>query len=147
MPMASSVFSAWGMMMSDCASTTLLPGWPTSNWVRLRGSRRCLSTPKLTRASYSRARALPPTSSPSYDMEIWKFRYQNQEHTIEVRLEPGAITEDRLSNIGAAFHETYESEHTYHLKLPVEFVGIHLVAVAAIGKLTLTKREPTGATD
>ena len=34
-----------------------------------------------------------------------------------------------------AFHELYEREYTYRLDAPVEFVGVHLVAIAEVGKL------------
>jgi N-methylhydantoinase A len=74
-----------------------------------------------------------------------KFRYQNQEHTTEVLIPTGKITDDRLAEIEAAFHETYEREYTYRLNAPVEMVGIHLVASAEVGKLTMKKREATGA--
>jgi N-methylhydantoinase A len=73
-----------------------------------------------------------------------KFRYQNQEHTTEVLIPEGAITDARLAEIQAAFHETYEREYTYRLTAPVEMVGIHLVASAEVGKLTMAKREATG---
>jgi N-methylhydantoinase A len=74
-----------------------------------------------------------------------KFRYQNQEHTTEVLIEGGTITDEGLAAIEAAFHETYEREYTYRLHAPVEMVGIHLVASAEVGKLTMKKRQPTGA--
>jgi N-methylhydantoinase A len=74
-----------------------------------------------------------------------KFRYQNQEHTTEVLIEEGAITDERLADIEKAFHETYEREYTYRLDAPVEMVGIHLVASAEVGKLKMTKRKDNGA--
>ena len=74
-----------------------------------------------------------------------KFRYQNQEHTTEVLVAGGKVTDERLAEIEAAFHETYEREYTYRLDAPVEMVGIHLVASAEVGKLTMRKREATGA--
>jgi len=55
------------------------------------------------------------------------------------------VTDDRLTEIEAAFHETYEREYTYRLDAPVEMVGIHLVASAEVGKLTMRKHEATGA--
>src|SRR5690606_13645063 len=56
----------------------------------------------------------------------------------------GEVTDARLAEIENAFHETYEREYTYRLDAPVEMVGIHLVASAEVGKLTMQKREPTG---
>jgi N-methylhydantoinase A len=74
-----------------------------------------------------------------------KFRYQNQEHTTEVLIEEGAVTDERLAGIEKAFHETYEREYTYRLDAPVEMVGVHLVASAEVGKLKMAKREGSGA--
>jgi N-methylhydantoinase A len=68
-----------------------------------------------------------------------RFRYQNQEHTTEVPLE-GAVTAERIAGIAAAFHEAYEREYTYRLPAPVEMVGLHVVATAEVGKLTMTER-------
>ena len=65
--------------------------------------------------------------------------------TTEVLIENGKITDARLSEIEKAFHETYEREYTYRLDAPVEMVGIHLVASAEVGKLTMKKREGSGA--
>jgi N-methylhydantoinase A len=78
-------------------------------------------------------------------MRYGKFRYQNQEHTTEVLIAAGPITDERLAAIEASFHETYEREYTYRLDAPVEMVGIHLVASAEVGKLTMRKREASGA--
>ena len=66
-----------------------------------------------------------------------KLRYQNQEHTTEVPL-TGSITDTSLDAIAESFHALYEKEYTYRLDAPVEMVGIHLVARAEVGKLTMT---------
>jgi hypothetical protein len=58
----------------------------------------------------------------------------------------GTVTDARLSEIETAFHETYEREYTYRLKAPVELVGIHLVASAEVGKLTMQEK-PLGSAD
>jgi N-methylhydantoinase A len=57
----------------------------------------------------------------------------------------GAVADPRLAEIEKSFHETYEREYTYRLDAPVEMVGIHLVASAEVGKLTMRKREASGA--
>ena len=59
-------------------------------------------------------------------------------------LEDGPVTSERIAAIEASFHETYEREYTYRLDAPVEMVGIHLVASAEVGKLTMKSEEPTG---
>ena len=65
------------------------------------------------------------------------FRYKNQEHTTEVPLSTGLISDQQIAEIESVFHETYEHEYTYRLDMPVELVGIHVVATSEVGKLTM----------
>ena len=75
-----------------------------------------------------------------------KCRYQNQEHSVEVPVDPGAAygTADHQV-LKARFHELYEREYTYRLDAPVEIVGLHLVAAAEVGKLKLAEAPVSGA--
>jgi N-methylhydantoinase A len=75
-----------------------------------------------------------------------KFRYQNQEHTVEVPLSPDPVTDADLSRIAEEFHAAYEREYTYRLDAPVEMVGLHVVARGEVGKLQLKER-PLGPVD
>jgi N-methylhydantoinase A len=142
-PAGASVFSAWGMMMSDLRRdyfVTKLADLKTGAGAVIEGV-------------FAEAEALAASQFGEEDIDrskikflrYGKFRYQNQEHTTEVLVE-GTITDERLSAIEADFHETYEREYTYRLKAPVELVGIHLVASAEVGKLTMKER-PLGSAD
>jgi len=141
-PAGASVFSAWGMMMSDLRRdyfvTRLAELTPGS----------AAGIEAIFSETEARARAQFSAEGVAADkvrmLRYGKFRYQNQEHTTEVLIAEGAITDERLAEIQAAFHETYEREYTYRLAAPVEMVGIHLVASAEVGKLTMAKREATG---
>jgi len=141
-PAGASVFSAWGMMMSDLRRdyfvTRLAELTPGS----------AAGIEAIFSETEERARAQFAAEGVAADkvrmLRYGKFRYQNQEHTTEVLIPDGAITDERLADIQAAFHETYEREYTYRLGAPVEMVGIHLVASAEVGKLTMARREPSG---
>jgi N-methylhydantoinase A len=142
-PAAASVFSAWGMMMSD-----LRRDYFVTRLADLKaGAAKVIEelfqeTEGLARQQF----ASEGVASGNVKMlRYGKFRYQNQEHTTEVLIEGAAITEERLAEIEKAFHQTYEREYTYRLNAPVEMVGIHLVASAEVGKLKMTKREGSGA--
>jgi N-methylhydantoinase A len=63
------------------------------------------------------------------------LRYVNQEHGVEVPLPAGRIDAAVVEAIAASFHDLYEREYTYRLDAAVELVGVHLVAVAEVGKL------------
>lgn len=134
-PNAASVFSAWGMMMSDLRRdyfATQLMDLGEGAGARIE---------KVFLESEAEARATFAAEGVALDkisfVRYGKFRYQNQEHTTEVPI-TGAITDASLEIIAEAFHTLYEKEYTYRLDAPVEMVGIHLVARAEVGKLTMT---------
>ena len=141
-PAGASVFSAWGMMMSD-----LRRDYFVTNLADLSGDS-AGAIEALFAETEDRAR--DQYAAEGIDrakvkfLRFAKFRYQNQEHTTEVLLEEGPVTAERIDAIEASFHETYEREYTYRLDAPVELVGIHLVASAEVGKLTMKSEEPSG---
>ncbi|OCP25108.1 MULTISPECIES: hydantoinase/oxoprolinase family protein [unclassified Ensifer] len=141
-PAGAAVFSAWGMMMSDLRRDFFV--------TKLAELKAGAGNAVEALFAETEAVALQQFGEEEVDaskvkfLRYGKFRYQNQEHTTEVLIE-GAISDARLAEIEAAFHETYEREYTYRLDAPVELVGIHLVASAEVGKLTMRHKEPTGA--
>ncbi len=143
-PAGAPVFSAWGMMMSDLRRdyfVTRLVDLDAQGAEALEAV--FAETEALARSQFE-AEGVDPGKVKFH--RFGKFRYQNQEHTTEVLLEEGAITGDRIAQIEADFHETYEREYTYRLDAPVEVVGIHLVASAEVGKLEM-RREDLGDSD
>jgi N-methylhydantoinase A len=134
-PHAASVFSAWGMMMSD-----LRRDFFVTRLVPLSSGTAAQALETLFEGVEDEARAQFETegvdSAKVTFHRYGKFRYQNQEHTTEVPM-TGAITEAGLQAITEAFHGIYEREYTYRLSAPVELVGIHVVASAEVGKLEL----------
>ena len=143
-PADASVFSAWGMMMSDLRRddvVTLLVDLDAGNAAAIEAA--FAETEGRARKRFA-DEGIDPSAIRL--MRFGRFRYQNQEHTTEVPLEAGRVTADRVAAIEAAFHETYEREYTYRLDAPVEMVGLHVVARVEIGKLTMTRRQATGRT-
>jgi len=142
-PAGASVFSAWGMMMSDLRRDYFV--------TQLADLKKGAAAGIEAVFAESEERARRQFAAEGVDaakvrfLRYGKFRYQNQEHTTEVLIEGGTITDEGLAAIESAFHETYEREYTYRLHAPVEMVGIHVVASAEVGKLTMKKREATGA--
>ncbi len=143
-PAAASVFSAWGMMMSDLRRdffVTRLADLAEGSGSIIEGV--FADTEKKALATFVAEGV--DTTAVSFT-RYGKFRYQNQEHTTEVLLDSGTITDAKLDAIAENFHEAYEREFTYRLTAPVELVGIHLVATAEVGKLEM-KAEPLGNAD
>ena len=52
------------------------------------------------------------------------------------------MTADRVRAIRSAFQREYEREYTYRLDAPVELVGIHVTATAAVGRVQMERQEP-----
>ena len=141
-PAGASVFSAWGMMMSDLRRdyfVTKLADLKTGAGAVIEGL--FAETEALALRQFG---AEGIGADKVKFLRYGKFRYQNQEHTTEV-LVGSDISDAKLAEIETAFHETYEREYTYRLKAPVELVGIHVVASAEVGKLTMQER-PKSAT-
>ena len=143
-PADASVFSAWGMMMSDLRRddvVTLLLDLVAGNAAAIEAA---FADTEARACSRFADEGIEPARVGL--ARFGRFRYQNQEHTTEVPLEAGPVTAERIAAIEAAFHETYEREYTYRLAAPVEMVGLHVVAQVEIGKLAMTRREATGRT-
>ena len=134
-PASASVFSAWGMMMSDLRRdyfvTHLLdlskPVGKSIENVFVETELKAISTFAEENIEKNQISFL----------RYGKFRYQNQEHTTEVLIPNKQITDESIAQIVENFHHEYKREYTYQLDAPVEMVGIHLVAKAGIGKLEL----------
>lgn len=141
-PQAASVFSAWGMMMSD-----LRRDYFVTRLVELTpGNAAALETLFAEAEAGARAQFAGEGVSPDRlrFRRLGKFRYQNQEHTTEVEV-PEALTEADLPALIEHFHATYEREYTYRLPMAVELVGVHLIASAEVGKLDLVPEPLTDA--
>ncbi|MBW8635719.1 hydantoinase/oxoprolinase family protein [Hoeflea sp. WL0058] len=143
-PAGASVFSAWGMMMSDLRRDYFI-----TRLVDLEaGGADSIESLFAETEEGARRQFADEGIDPAKVtfLRYGKFRYQNQEHTTEVLLPEGKVTDAELAKIRDLFHETYEREYTYRLDAPVEMVGIHLVASAEVGKLTM-KPETLGDAD
>ncbi len=142
-PAGASVFSAWGMMMSDLRRDYFVTRLATLDQGAADGIEAAFAaTEEQARAQF----AAEGIDAGKVRLQRYgKFRYQNQEHTVEVPLS-GPVSDAGLTRIADDFHSTYEREYTYRLKAPVEMVGLHVVATAEVGKLTMTAA-PEGPAD
>ena len=143
-PRAADVFSAWGMLMSelrrDYFATRLVPFTASEANVIDHLSEQMTDSV----VAQFRAEAIDPERVRF--QRFGKFRYENQEHHVEVELPKGSIDARVISQVTAAFHAGYEKEYTYRLEAAVEFVGLHLIARADIGKLEPAELPTTGRT-
>ena len=141
-PRAADVFSAWGMLMSDLRRdyfvTRLLSLGPDD------ADRVGALLDEVTEASLQQFAGEGVAREQVRFLRFGNLRYENQEHSVEVRLPDGAIDAAAIEEISANFHRSYEREYTYRLDAPVEFVGAHVVAIAEVGKLEPKPLPQTG---
>jgi len=142
-PYGASVFSAWGMMMSDLRRDYIVTRLSPLDSGAAAGIEAAFAEVEAQARGQFVAEGI--AEGKVRLQRYGKFRYQNQEHTVEVAL-PGTVTDEGLAAIAEAFHDAYEREYTYRLPAPVEMVGLHVVASAEVGKLTMTEA-PLGPED
>ena len=136
-PAGAPVFSAWGMMMSDLRRDYFVTKLVDLSEGSEEEIEQTFKDAEKTALDQFAQEGIAGDNVKF--LRLGKFRYQNQEHTTEVRLE-GPVTTDNLAAIETDFHETYEREYTYRLDAPVEMVGIHLIAFAEVGKLQMKEQ-------
>jgi len=140
-PATASVFSAWGMLMSDIRRDrilTYLRPWQAQHIDSI--NRQIAQLHHELNTSFIKEDL--PQDKISFVL-FGRFRYQNQEHSIEVPL-PLAINVDEMVEITELFQNMYQKEYTYRLDTAIEMVGLHLVGKADIGKIKIAKKQQTG---
>lgn len=142
-PRGASVFSAWGMTMSDLRRDLFV-----NRFVETEHQGALLLTEGFLKELMSQAKAqfISESIAPQQvELQVHcKLRYQNQEHAVEVALGKDESLSDDWAAIAQRFHTLYEHQYTYRLHAPLEIIGFHLVAVAQIGKLNLQLMPVTG---
>jgi len=142
-PRQSSVFSAWGMLLSDLRRDYL-----QTHIVDL--STEGAAAQLDEELKQLEEKALQEYAAEDIDrarvhfLRYGRCRYQNQEHSVEIALPDGDITAEQIEAIRERFDTDYEREYTYTLDTPVELVVYHLVALAEVDKLKPEKLPTTG---
>jgi N-methylhydantoinase A len=144
-PKQSAVFSAWGMLMCDIRrdyiQTQIIELDSDSAMADLNNALDALenkATVEFEAEDIKKERI--------QIIRYGRFRYQNQEHSVEVQLPDGVINAEKTDQIRENFHINYEREYTYRLDSPVDLVSFHLVASVEVGKLKPEQLKATGRT-
>jgi N-methylhydantoinase A len=143
-PVASSVFSAWGMLMTDLRHDYI------QTYIKR------LTDIDLTEINKEWAklesRAISQYSEEGIGEESVLFtrfadmRYLGQEHTVKVPVPNGEWTSDTLEEIAHRFHQLHEQHYTFKLEdTPTEIVNLHLTAFGKVKKPVLKKIKKTGS--
>ena len=141
-PVNSSVFSAWGMLMSDLRRDFILTKLTTMNNNSIDSINETFKS--MEEQALNNFKKENFKESDIVFKRYGSFRYLGQDHSVEVSLKNGMYNKDDMENITADFHNQYEKEFTYRLDSQVDMMQFHLVAVAKIDKPMLEKRNKSG---
>jgi len=132
-PLAASVFSAWGMLMTDLRH----------DYIQTRLCRVNDATPQelnnMWRDLLAQAEDQFAAERIPHENIVHTFfadmRYMGQEHTVKVPVPPVPWTEEIKQNIIARFHDNHEHFFTFRLpETPTEIVNLHLVSYGRLEK-------------
>ena len=131
-PIKASVFSAWGMLMSDLRRDYVVTK-PTelvaSSATEINHMYRSLEQQAASEFSADGIVETRLRFERYADM-----RYHGQEHTVKVPFPDGAVTTKLIETAIDIFQREYEREYTYRLDTAVELISYHLVAFGKVDK-------------
>ncbi|NQD67068.1 hydantoinase/oxoprolinase family protein [Bacillus haikouensis] len=139
-PVASSVFSAWGMLMTDLRHDYIQTFIKRLNEIDVK------QLNKEWRKLESKATAQYQDEGVKADRVMFSrfadMRYLGQEHTVKVPIPEGELTEDTIKEVVHRFHDLHEKNYTFKLEeSPTEIVNLHLTAFGTVDKPELQKLE------
>ncbi len=138
-PVAASVFSALGMLMCDLQRDYVLTkiiSLSATNVIEQINSE-LINIEKSIIYNYAKDNI---KKDEIHFEHFGCFRYQNQEHVIELKLPTIITNTDQINDDIEAFHAAYQRRYTYKLDCPVEFVRFHTAATVNMNKLNPKKR-------
>lgn len=142
-PVNSSVFSAWGMLMCDLRRDYLKTD------VMPIGSENAGSIETAYQSIEGSATdAALAEGMPKDKLRVQRYadmRYLGQEHTVKLPVADDLGQDGAMEALIETFHKAHKREYTFSLDAPVELVNFHIVVFADMDKAPLPKRPATAA--
>jgi N-methylhydantoinase A len=141
-PIHSSVFSAWGMLMTDLRRDFLRTAVQPFDAGHIPAIERLYGELEAEAREKCVAEGFPHDR-----LQLARFadmRYRGQEHTVKITLPARAAGQDLVSQVRALFDAEHKREYTFQLPNDLELVNLHVVATAAIDKQPIPLRPITG---
>jgi N-methylhydantoinase A len=139
-PIASAVFSAWGMLMTDLRQDFIQTYFQRLNHADLADVNlewQHLETEALKQFLKEGVKEEQILFSRYADI-----RYVGQEHTVKISVPGGKWDESVIEDVINSFHSQHEKTYTFKLESVVEIVNLHLTVFGRIKKPKLKKLEP-----
>ena len=145
-PVNSSVFSAWGMLLTDLRRDYVQTRplyFETENFERIA---RCFTDlQKSATDDYSHDQLIDDSTKIDFEHHA-DMRYEGQEHTVKIPLASGNSLEvEALTAAIEVFHAAHEQRYTYRLDNRIQLVNFHLIATIPVEKPPFAQRPVTGA--
>jgi N-methylhydantoinase A len=142
-PVATSVFSAWGMLMTDLRHDyiqTFIRRVEGIDYYELNETLQKQETNAVSQYEQEGVKKENVIFTRFVDL-----RYAGQEHTVKVPVPNGELTKETMELVIQKFHETHEQLYTFKLEeSPTEIVNLHLIAFGSVKKPELAKLENKG---
>lgn len=136
-PVNSSVFSAWGMLLTDLRRDYL-----QTHLTRLDPAQ---AAELASGFAAMRLQAMDDYGRDDVGFEHFlDMRYIGQEHTVKIAAVRSQDGEIDIAATADAFHAAHEKRFTYRLDNAIEVVNFHLVATIAVNKPELAEKPVTG---
>ncbi|MFS0646875.1 hydantoinase/oxoprolinase family protein [Siminovitchia sp. 179-K 8D1 HS] len=142
-PVASSVFSAWGMLMTDLRHDYIQTHINQLKDIDL------LAINKEWEKMISQAYHQFIEEGMDKDQVVFNrfvdMRYIGQEHTVKVPVPNAEWTEETIEEIAERFHQLHEQNYTFKLpEAETEIVNLHLTGFGKVDKPVIQKLAATG---
>ena len=141
-PVSSSVFSAWGMLMTDLRRDFLQTRVTRLASVDVEFVGQTYRTVEKEGIAQCTAEGMDTSA-----IRVQRFadmRYRGQEHTVKVEFPSGVINTASIEEAIVSFHNWHEKEYTFRLDNEVELVNYHVVLLSDVEKQPLAKKVITG---
>ncbi|AEH49775.1 hydantoinase/oxoprolinase family protein [Parageobacillus thermoglucosidasius] len=142
-PVAASVFSAWGMLMTDLRHDyiqTYIRRVNELNLDELNSEWHQLEKEALKQYSQEGI-----TEDKVLFVRYADMRYVGQEHAVKVPVPSGVMDETAVQEMISRFHNLHEKHYTFKLDgAPTEIVNLHLTAFGVVQKPEIARLENVG---
>lgn len=142
-PIAASVFSAWGMLMTDLRHDyiqTYIRRVNGLNVEELNGE-----WSRLEEGAVRQYAQEGVAEDSVLFVRYADMRYVGQEHAVKVPVPNGVMDEAAVQEMVARFHDLHEKHYTFKLEgAPTEIVNLHVTAFGVVQKPEIARLEQAG---
>lgn len=142
-PIAASVFAAWGMLMTDMRHDYIQTYIRRVNGININELNEVWKRMEDGALDQFKEEGFGPDKV--FHARYTDMRYVGQEHTVKVPVIGGRMDEEAIQAMAEAFHELHEKHYTFKLSgAPTEIVNMHLISLGNVPKPELAKLEAVG---